>query len=165
MQFTIPDFLSKDAVFIPTNKNRNHWLFLVILPVARTVISIRINIRKQKNQSECGVLVLLNAFAITNNSLDIERETVSVKWRYWALDCCLKIIQKDLNSFNSTFNKKLLETVKHAYFLQNNEITKIQGEMNHDEFYQCKGRSLERKYLLNFGIPLMNIEYVFKRKL
>ena len=37
--------------------------------------------------------------------------------------------------------------------------------MNHDEFYQCKGRSLERKYLLNFGIPLMNIEYVFKRKL
>ena len=39
-------------------------------------------IRKQENQSDCGILVLLNAFAINNNSFDIERETVSVKWRY-----------------------------------------------------------------------------------
>ena len=73
-------------------------------------------IRKQENQSDYGILVLLNALVITNNSnsFDIERETVSVKWRYWALDCCLKIVQKDLNSFNSTLNKKLLETVRHG---------------------------------------------------
>ena len=30
----------------------------------------------KKNQSDCGVLVLLNVFARTNNSFDIERETV-----------------------------------------------------------------------------------------
>ena len=62
-------------------------------------------IRKQENRSDCGVLVLLNAFAITNSSFDIERETVRVKWRYWDLDCCLKVNEKDLNSSNSTFNK------------------------------------------------------------
>ena len=120
----------------------------------------RQGIRKQENQSDCGVLVLLNALAITNNSFDKECETVSVKWRYWALDCCLKVIQKNLDSFNSTFNKKLLETVKHDYFLQNNEITKIQGEISHEEFYDFIGSSLVKKYLLNFGAPLIYTEYV-----
>ena len=40
LQFTISDLLSKDVVFIPANINENHWLLLVILPLARTVISI-----------------------------------------------------------------------------------------------------------------------------
>ena len=44
--------------------------------------------------------------------------------------------------------------------MENNEITKIQGEINHDDSYDFIGSSLERKYLLNFGTPLMNIEYV-----
>ena len=44
--------------------------------------------------------------------------------------------------------------------MKNNEITKIQGEINHDDFYDFIGSSLERKYLLNFGTALMNIEYV-----
>ena len=44
--------------------------------------------------------------------------------------------------------------------MQNNEITKIQGELCHDEFYDYISSSLERKYLLNFPAPLMSIEYV-----
>ena len=44
--------------------------------------------RKRENQSDCGVLVLLNALAITNNSSDIERELVNLKWRYCALGYC-----------------------------------------------------------------------------
>ena len=114
----------------------------------------------KKNQSDCGVLVLLNVFARTNNSFDIERETVSLKWHYWALDCSLKVNQKDLNSFNSSFNKKLLETVGDSYCLQNNKITEIQREKYHDEFHDFIGSSVERKYLLNFGTPLVNIEHV-----
>ena len=76
------------------------------------------------------------------------------------LDCFLKVNEKDLNSFNSTFNKTLQETVRHSYCLQNNEITKIQGEKNHGKFNDFIGSRLDRKFLLNFGIPLMNIEYV-----
>ena len=106
------------------------------------------------------ILVLLNAFTITNNSFGIEQKMVSVKWHYWALDCCLKVNQKDLDSFNSTFNKNLLESVKHSNCLQNNEITKIQEEINHDKFHDTIGSSLDRKYLLNFATPLMNIDYV-----
>ena len=40
LQFTISDPLSNDVVFIPTNIKENHWLLLVILLLARTVISI-----------------------------------------------------------------------------------------------------------------------------
>ena len=40
LQFTAPDLLSKYVVYIPTNINENHWLILVILALARTVISI-----------------------------------------------------------------------------------------------------------------------------
>ena len=65
------------------------------------------------------------------------------------------------NSFISTFDKKLLETVKHSYYLQNNKITKIQREINHDQFHDFIGSSLERKSSLNFGTPLMKIECVF----
>ena len=51
-------------------------------------ISFNEAFRKRENQSDCGVLVLLNALAITNNSSDIERELVNLKWRYCALGCC-----------------------------------------------------------------------------
>ena len=44
--------------------------------------------------------------------------------------------------------------------MQNNETTKFQEEINYEEFYDFVGSSLERKYLLNFSTPLMNIEYV-----
>ena len=40
MQFTIPDLLSKDVVFIPIKINENQWQLLAFLPLARTVISI-----------------------------------------------------------------------------------------------------------------------------
>ena len=39
LRFTIPDLLSKDVVFIPTNIRKNNWLLFVILPLARTVTS------------------------------------------------------------------------------------------------------------------------------
>ena len=50
------------------------------------------------------MLVLLNAFAKTNNSLYIELEAVRVKWHYWAFGCCLKVFLENLNSFNLTFD-------------------------------------------------------------
>ena len=117
-------------------------------------------IQKQGNQSDCGILVVLNAFAKANNSPDIELETVSVKWRNWAFDCCLKLFPEILISFNATFCKNHKETVKHSYCLQNYEQTKIQGEKNHEEFHGFMTSISERKYLLHFGTTLMNIENV-----
>ena len=111
-QFTIPDLLSKDVVFIPTKINENQWQLLAFLPLARTVISINSlsyentsvldfalfflkktytsvhkisfneehwryynhqGIQKQENQSDCGVLVLLNPFAIIHMTLNVRR--------------------------------------------------------------------------------------------
>ena len=55
-------------------------------------------------------------------------------------------------------DKNLLESPKHSYYLQNNELTKIQGGTNYEEFHDFIVSCSERKYLLNFDTPLMNIE-------
>ena len=151
LQFTTPRVLSRDVSFVQININENHWLLPDVLPnfEKNSVICILLCffrrytsvhriifnkeqcryynhrvIRKQGNQSDCGIWVLLNAFAKTNNSLDIKLKAGSVKWRHWALDCGSKVFSEDLNSFNSTFDKHFLETVKHSHCLQNNELTK-----------------------------------------
>ena len=50
--------------------------------------------------------------------------------------------------------------MNHSYSLQNNELTKIQEEINYDKFQDFIGISLERKYLLGFDTHLINIENV-----
>ena len=58
------------------------------------------------------------------------------------------------------FDKNLLETVKHSYFLQNYKLTKIQGETNYEEFHDFMTSSSEIKYFLKFGVLPINIENV-----
>ena len=55
-------------------------------------------------------------------------------------------------------DKNLLESPKHSYYLQNNGLTKIQAGTNYEEFHDFIVSCSERKYLLNFDTPLMNIE-------
>ena len=46
--------------------------------------------------------------------------------------------------------------------MQNNGITKIQGELSHNELYDFISSGLERKYLLNFAAPLVIIRRKFR---
>ena len=103
-------------------------------------------------------VVSAKCFAITNNSFDTECEKVRLKWPYWALECCLKEFLADWNSFNSTFRKHFLESLKHSYCFQNNEPTKTPEEINNNAFHDFIGSNLERTNLLIFCIPLMNAE-------
>ena len=82
-------------------------------------------IRKQENQSECGNNSSSKCFHKDNALGDIELETADEKRRNGLFDCCLKLFPEILNSFNSLFDKNLLETPKHSYCLQNNELTKF----------------------------------------
>ena len=39
LQFTTPHLFNKKIIYIPINKNGNHWLLIVILPHCQTVMS------------------------------------------------------------------------------------------------------------------------------
>ena len=71
--------------------------------------------QRQENSLDCGVLTLINACVIANNSFTIESELVSVKWRYFVLDRCFTVTLAEINAQSSKFNKGSVEAAQPLY--------------------------------------------------